>query len=208
MFRRSEFALAAAVATLFASASATADSITGSLWKVSPSIAESTSFADVPVTPADVTFSVQTPFDFSITDSDTATVADFLASSSASSIVEATPGTLAAPADNVLLYFAGQMSLVNGRDYSIRHDDGVVLAIDGVNVLDKPGPTGATSDDFVWGGTTGNHPFRLVYTECCGGGAVLQADLPVAAAVPEPGAWALLATGLGFVAWRKRHMAV
>ena len=168
---------------------AQADVISGELWHVPEAISQNAIPANVPGTPADVTFDVNSPMNFNASG---ATVATWLASSSASNIVDATAGTLASLMDNgsqgTLLQFTGFVSVTNGQKFTVTHDDGLTLIIGGVNLGFKPGPTAPTQSIATYNGPSGNFAFQLVYGECCGGPAVLQVALPFSntTEVPEP----------------------
>lgn len=190
---------------------AQANTISGSLWHVSEAISQNAIPANVPGTTPDVTFSVNSPFNFSGT---SVTVGTWLASSAAFNIVENTPGTLASLMDNgtqgTLLNFTGFVSVTNGQTFTVTHDDGLTLIIGGINLGFNPGPTAPTTTTLTYTGPTGDFPFQLVYGECCGGAAVLQISLPLSntPAVPEPSTWLLLGSGLaGLAAWKKRRAA-
>jgi hypothetical protein len=170
--------------------------INGQLWKVPEAIANAATIANVPGGAADVTFDVASPFNFSAT---SATVATWLASSSAYNLVENTPGTLASLMDNsttgTLVRFTGFVSVINGQSFTVTHDDGLTLIIGGVDLGFNPGPTSPVVTTATYTGPSGNLPFELVYGECCGGPAVLQVDLPFTAA-PEPGILGLVGANL------------
>ena len=183
--------------------------VTGNLWHVSEAVSQNAIVANVPGTAADVTFSVNSPFNFSASG---ATVSAWLASSAAFNIVENTAGTLASLMDNgtfgTLLSFTGQVSVTNGEQFTVTHDDGLTLIIGGLDLGFNPGPTSPQISTATYTGPTGTFAFQLVYGECCGGPAVLQVDLPFTAAVPEPETYALMLAGLGalgFVSRRRRQ---
>ena len=180
------------------SGTAQANTITGSLWHVSEAIAQNAIPANVPGTTPDITFDVDSPFNFSGT---SATVANWLASSSAYNIVENTSGTLASLMDNfsvgTLIEFTGFVTVTNGQTFTVTHDDGLTLIIGGVDLGFNPGPTAPVTSTRTYTGVSGNLPFQLVYTECCGGPAVLQVDLPFSnAPIPEPTSAVLFGAGL------------
>ena len=80
-------------------------------------------------------------------------------------------------------------------------DDGLTLTIGGLLVVNAPGPTAPAVTTVLYSGPTGNFPFQLVYTECCGGPAVLQTSLPLSvtpfgSTVPEPTTLSLVALGI------------
>jgi hypothetical protein len=92
------------------------------------------------------------------------------------------------PASGLLFDLTGTTMLTNGTVYSVTHDDGMTLYIDGNIFLSSPGPTGSESTSGAWGGSTGIHSFELVYGECCGLPAALGTSLPlVAQTVSLPG---------------------
>jgi hypothetical protein len=197
-------ALAAALCLAGGATPALANVANGQLWHVPEAISQNAVLANVPAATADVTFSVNTPFNFNAAG---ATVDAWLATSGAFSIVENTAGTLASLMDDgshgTLVYFTGIVSVTNGQQFTVTHDDGLTLVIGGLDLQFNPGPTAPTQSIATYNGPTGTFDFQLVYGECCGGPAVLQVDLPLAA-VPEPASGGLLLAGLGIVAWRRR----
>jgi hypothetical protein len=79
----------------------------------------------------------------------------------------------------VLFDLTGTVMLKKGTTYSVTHDDGMTLYIDGNTFLSAPGPTSSESTSGMWMGNDGIHSFELVYGECCGLPAVLGTSLPV-----------------------------
>jgi hypothetical protein len=188
---------------------AQANTITGNLWHVSEATSQSAVPANVPVTSPDVTFDVNSPFNFSGTN---ATVGTWLGSSSAFNIVENTAGTLASLMDNgtngTLVDFTGSVTVTNGQTFTVTHDDGLTLIIGGTNLGFNPGPTAPTTTTATYTGPSGTFSFQLVYGECCQGPAVLQVELPFINAVPESSTILLLGAGLlGLAAWRWKQAA-
>ncbi len=107
-----------------------------------------------------------------------------------------------------ILRFTGFVSVFNGETFTVTHDDGLTLIINGVDLGFNPGPTAPTTATETYTGATGNFPFTLVYAECCGGPAVLQVELPFSNTVPDGGTTLALMGGamamLGTVARRFR----
>jgi hypothetical protein len=191
---------------LLAFGSAQANVAVGSLWHVPEATSQNAIPANVPGTTPDVTFSVNSPFNFSGTSVDVGT---WLASSGAFNITENTAGTLASLMDNgaqgTLLQFTGSVTVTNGQVFTVTHDDGLTLVIGGLDLGFNPGPTAPTTTNITYTGPSGTFAFELVYGECCGGPAVLQIDLPFQAPVPEPETYALMMAGLGAMGWVARR---
>jgi len=201
-----QLALAAALAAAAVGSAQAANVASGKLWHVPEAISQNAIPANVPGSTPDVTFDVNSPFNFSGT---SVTVGTWLSSSSAFNVSENTPGTLASLMDNgtsgTLLEFTGLVTVTNGMTFTVTHDDGLTLIIGGVDLGFSPGPTAPTTSTFTYTGVSGNLPFQLVYGECCGGPAVLQVELPFTAAVPEPETYALMFGGLGLVGFMARR---
>ena len=117
-----------------------------------------------------MTFDVASPFDF---DKTTATVTDWLGSSSAFNIVENTAGTLASLMDGggvgTIVNFLGSVSVTNGQQFTVTHDDGLSLIIDGNLVISAPGPTSPTTGTYTYTGATGTFPFNWSTQNAVGG---------------------------------------
>jgi hypothetical protein len=107
--------------------------------------------------------------------------------------------------DNTVFLFTGQTFLHNGvNNFTIAHDDGAQLHVDGIAgfPLDVPGPTSPVTTAFtVTAPSDGFYNFQLSYGECCGGPAVLQIGIGVGSTAfggtPEPATWGLMLVGFG-----------
>jgi hypothetical protein len=180
----------AALLALLSAGSGMAATISGSLWHVSEATANAATIANVPATPADVTFSVNSPLNFdSRLGSSDYTVAGFLGTGGAFGIVEHTAGTLASTLDSAnggtLIDFKGFVTVTHNQTFTVTHDDGLTLVIGGLDLGFSSGPTSPATSTETYTGPSGNFPFELVYGECCGAPAVLQVDLPFSTTVPE-----------------------
>lgn len=101
--------------------------------------------------------------------------------------------------NNTLFVFTGTASFTNGSTFTVTHDDGTNMYVNGSNVLSVPGPTSPVSTPYTYTGPSGTYNFEFLYTECCGGSAdYITSLIPavVPSAVPEPGTLLMFGTGL------------
>ena len=96
--------------------------------------------------------------------------------------------------DFSVLSFTGSAYFVNGQTYSATHDDGTVLTVNGVTVINSPGATAQRTDTFVFSGPTNNYNFAYNYSEAQG--ASIYATNATVSPVSEPSSLVILGTGL------------
>jgi hypothetical protein len=199
--------LASCVAALVAIAPfAHADNIiSGTVWVNQAPFVNLTTPLAPPVGAAAATFDVN-GINFNSSNTGTGyTVEGFLTSggNTVTNFVNLNPGlhpTLPSDSLNNTIYeFSGTTFLAVGN-YSVTHDDGVYLFLDGsnVNVLpsDSGFPTSADTETFHIG-TAGNYSFMFEYTEINGAPGVLTAPFAaVPAQTPEPSSIVLFGSGL------------
>lgn len=209
MTKRGSSLLLAGVSALALSAftaGAEANVITGSLWENQTAAAGDATLANIPGTPANVTFTVNSPLNFNSNGSSDYTIGSWLATGGAT--INTGAGESGNTMNNTIIEFTGTVSVTHGETFTVEHDDGLTLKIGSDTVIDAPGPTSATLTTETYTGASGNETFTLVYGECCGPPAVLNVSLPLTAA-PEPGSLPLLGTGLLLLglgaAWRYRQ---
>lgn len=109
--------------------------------------------------------------------------------------------------DNSFYQFTGTSFFVTGQTYTVAHDDGTVMNVDGVTVVNAPSPTSAVDSTFVFSGVTGNYLFTYDYTEQ--GGISEFGTNATDNPVPEPTSLVFLATGggLALLYARRRNLS-
>jgi hypothetical protein len=113
--------------------------------------------------------------------------------------------------DATIWEFTGTASFTSGETFTLAHDDGVTVIVNGVTLsASAPGPTSPVTTTFTYTGASGNLPFEIVYAECCGGPAVLQTTLvgPQNGGTPEPMTFVLVGTGLAGLGLIRRKLTV
>jgi len=144
---------------------------------------------------------------FTTNNSDATTVGEWLGNPPLSSTL----------VDNSYMLFTGTIFLTAGDNFfTIQHDDGLQLSLDGGIglVVNVPGPTPPITTPFdIVAPSTGTFNFTMSYGECCDGPAVLSWRYPTGAPVgdlPEPATWAMMLLGFGGIgiALRRRKQDV
>ncbi len=97
--------------------------------------------------------------------------------------------------NNDVFEFTGTTTLISGDTYTITHDDGMYLYVNGALVINSGAPTSADASSFV-ATTSGPVSFDLLYAEVNGAPAELSGNLGTIAATPEPSSFILLGSGL------------
>jgi hypothetical protein len=215
--------LASCMAVLLVAAPlAHADTVTGSVWELP-------AFSNVPVlgsavyaTTATATFNISNPSAtalFNFRSDNDATLTGFLTTgvgdvSNGDTLAYLTgSGHGGDGINNDLFEFQGTTTLTNGT-YNFSHDDGLLLYLNGSNVINAGGPTSATNTSFTvcasgCNAVAGSYNFTLLYAEVDGAPAQLTATLPLVGTTPEPSSFILLGSGLFAAAGMvRRRLAV
>ena len=190
---------------------ARANTVTGSLWEgISDTLPAD--LAHLPGGAATVTFTAPSPLNF---DSRTAvngyTIGGWLATGGGS-ITGGTAGHGLLDAgltmDDTFVLITGQVTVTSGQSFTVEHDDGMTLVINGQTVISAPNATAPTPTTGTYSGAAGTWNFELYYDEVQGAPAVLQVDLPLQTqAVPDGGTTvALLGMGLAGLAGLARRV--
>ena len=125
----------------------------------------------------------------------------FLNSFGAASNINYLNGASAASTLNdVLMEFTGTAVFTTNQAFTVFHDDGVQLFVNGVSVLSAPGTTSPENTPFTYTGAPGTFNFDFVYANgpCCNADfqTTLVTTTTVVPAVPEPSSLILLGTGV------------
>ena len=106
-------------------------------------------------------------------------------------------------ANNIELILTGTLTLKAGDTLAITHDDGAVLFLNGVNVINSPyGTSAITSPYTVTSAMAGTDTFKLEYAEGNGSPADLNFSVNglTVGQTPEPSSLMLLGTGIATAA--------
>jgi len=203
----------AAAALAFTAVNANADFITGYGWVTTEAIvgsATGATKANLPGTSPDVSFTT-TGLNLSSSLAN-GTVAQWMSSSTfpLHNLVDKVAASQ--QLDPTIWEFFGNISVTSSEVFSISQDDGVTLYVNDLQhpLFSNPGPNSLINEHATYTGpTSGNVPFEVIYTECCGGPAAVQIGVLTApATVPEPGSIVLLGTVVcGIVFFRRRRNA-
>lgn len=191
--------LVAFVALTGLSSSARADSIAnGSVWEGATSYPNSLSTTAPSGTPT-ATFTVDATsgnvISFVGTGGSSYTLGGFL-TSGGDSVNFLTGASHAGDSiNNDVFEFTGYVDLAPGT-YTITHDDGMYLWVNGVLEINSGAPTAALGSQFTITTDTGFVPFELLYAEVNGSPATLSGNIGHVAPTPEPSSIILLGSGL------------
>jgi VPDSG-CTERM motif len=179
---------------------ARANVVFGSLWE---GISDNTPAipSNLPGGAPNVTFTAPSPINFDSRASGNGyTIGGWLSTGSGTILTGA--GEAGNTIDDTFIYITGQVTVNNGQVFTLAHDDGLTLIINGQTVVNAPNPTAPTVTSGTYTGPSGNWDFQLYYDEVKGAPAVLQVDLPFQSpSVPDGGTtFALLGMSLAGLA--------
>jgi hypothetical protein len=210
-----------AVAAAALLTTAQANTISGSLWLVPEATSQNAVLASLTGLSAngDISFTLSSgALTFSQGALSPYTETAWLTSGGAGSIVEHTAGTLANIMDNsptpgtqgTLMRLTGTISVTHNEVFTLTHDDGVTLIVNGQTLAGfTSGPTSPSTQTGTYTGAAGDVAFTLIYGENSGPPAQLTGNLgPLAPqAVPDGGTTvALLGMGLAGLAGLGRRV--
>ena len=203
------FAIPCLAAFVAVTGAAHASTINGSVWENATSVSQNLSPTPPSGTPS-ATFTLSSTGNVFNLDSPPGpyTIGGFLRSGG-DTVLFSNSAVDGATLNNTVFEFTGYLDLAPGT-YTIHHDDGMFLSINGVQVISSGAPTSSIPSSFTVGaGGTGFVPFQLLYAEVNGSPAVLSGNLGSLAQTPEPSSIVLLGSGLlGVAGLIRRRMGV
>jgi len=189
---------------------ASANTVIGKAWLNDPTGTGNATIANIPVTAPNATFSELSPLALQAGQNLVPyTLGGWVTSEACGAFITGASNA-SAGLDNTFFEFTGNVTVTTGETFTFQHDDGLTLVINGLTVVNAPGPTGAVSTTGTYTGAPGTFAFTLAYGEGCLAPAVLDVNLPLSS-TPEPSTWAMMALGfaaLGFAGYRARKTSV
>lgn len=192
--------------TVAAASPAGAATVFVEVWKVDSTISGDVRPSSVPTGAPDVTFRSGGAVDINGGGGDT--VAFLLGETGAGTFTDIA-GNAAITSDTTFWRFTGFLSVTRGDSFTIVHDDGIDLRVNGLSVIAFPDVTSPRPTTGTYAGPSGVVPFTLLYGQRFGE-TVLAFSLPVAGAppagVPAPAGAALFGFALlGLAAAARRR---